>query len=125
MAKKVLIVDDSALVRKQLKEIISTLDMEIDIAKNGKEAVDKAAVNDYDVITMDINMPVMSGLELIEELKKQTLRDKNDNIIFSNEIFMSCPESSLVDGVNKGSSNLSDSTNPLGNLIPQTVPSFL
>ena len=68
MAKKVLIVDDSALVRKQLSEIISTLDFEIDIAKNGKEAVDKATETQYDVITMDINMPVMDGIEAVKRI---------------------------------------------------------
>lgn len=70
MAKKVLIVDDSALVRKQLKEIIQTLDFEIDIAKNGKEAVEKATSIQYDVITMDINMPVMDGIEAVKRIMK-------------------------------------------------------
>ncbi len=68
MAKKVLIVDDSALVRKQLREIISTLDFEIETAKNGQEAVDKATSMQYDVITMDINMPVMDGLEALKQI---------------------------------------------------------
>ncbi|EDZ61214.1 response regulator receiver modulated CheB methylesterase [Sulfurimonas gotlandica GD1] len=71
MAKKVLIVDDSALVRKQLTEIISTLEYEIDIAKNGQEAVDKATKTQYDVITMDINMPVMDGLEAVRQIMKK------------------------------------------------------
>ena len=71
MAKKVLIVDDSALVRKQLTEIISTLDFEIDIAKNGKEAVDKATSEQYNVITMDINMPVMDGIEAVKQIMKK------------------------------------------------------
>jgi len=68
VAKKVLIVDDSALVRKQLTELISTLDMDIDTAKNGKEAVDKATSMQYDVITMDINMPVMDGIEAVRQI---------------------------------------------------------
>nr|WP_321268347.1 chemotaxis-specific protein-glutamate methyltransferase CheB [uncultured Sulfurimonas sp.] len=71
MAKKVLIVDDSALVRKQLSEIISTLGYEIEIAKNGKEAVDKATQMQYDVITMDINMPVMDGIEALKQIMKK------------------------------------------------------
>lgn len=71
MAKKVLIVDDSALVRKQLREIISTLDYEIEIAKNGQEAVDKATQTQYDVITMDINMPVMDGIEAVRQIMKK------------------------------------------------------
>ena len=68
MAKKVLIVDDSALVRKQLSEIISTLDFEITVAKNGQEAVDKATAEQFNVITMDINMPVMDGLEAVKQI---------------------------------------------------------
>ncbi len=71
MAKKVLIVDDSALVRKQLREIISTLDFDIEIAKNGKEAVDKAVEVQYDVITMDINMPVMDGIEAVKQIMQK------------------------------------------------------
>lgn len=71
MAKKVLIVDDSALVRKQLKEIISSLNFEIEIAKNGKEAVEKATTFQYDVITMDINMPIMDGLEAVKQIMQK------------------------------------------------------
>lgn len=68
--KKVLIVDDSALVRKQLSEIIATLGFEIDTAKNGQEAVHKATSDQYDVITMDINMPVMDGLTAVKQIMK-------------------------------------------------------
>ena len=71
MAKKVLIVDDSALVRKQLTEMIETLGFEIDVAKNGKEAVDKATAMQYDVITMDINMPIMDGIEAVKQIMQQ------------------------------------------------------
>jgi len=71
MAKKVLIVDDSALVRKQLTEMIGTLGFEIDVAKNGKEAVEKAVEKQYDVITMDINMPVMDGIEAVKQIMQQ------------------------------------------------------
>lgn len=61
---KVLIVDDSALMRKALKEIIMT-DPELEVvgtARDGRDAIEK--VNDLspDVVTMDINMPVMDGL---------------------------------------------------------------
>lgn len=71
MAKTVLIVDDSALVRKQLSDIISTLDFEIDTAKNGQEAIDKATSFQYDVITMDINMPVVDGIEALRQIMKK------------------------------------------------------
>ena len=72
--KKVLVVDDSALVRKQLRGLIEELGFEVDIAKNGQEAVDKATSEDFAVITMDVNMPVMDGIAAVKEImnKKPT-----------------------------------------------------
>lgn len=66
MSKKILIVDDSALVRKQLKDIVSVLDFDIEFAKNGLEAVNKVTSKQYDVVTLDINMPVMNGLDALK-----------------------------------------------------------
>lgn len=71
MSKKVLIVDDSALVRKQLTSMISPLGFDIDIAKNGQEAVNMAVETNYDVITMDINMPVMDGIEAVKQIMEK------------------------------------------------------
>jgi len=71
MAKSVLIVDDSALVRKQLGEMISTLGFNIEFAKNGQDAVNKATDIQYDVITMDINMPVMDGIEAVKQIMEK------------------------------------------------------
>ncbi len=71
MSKKLLIVDDSALVRKQLRTLVEDLDFEIDIAKNGQEAIDKAIAKDYDVITMDINMPVLDGISAVKEIMQK------------------------------------------------------
>jgi len=69
--KKVLIVDDSALVRKQLRGLIEDLGFEVDMAKNGEEAVQKAGVFDYAVITMDVNMPVMDGLTAVKKIMRR------------------------------------------------------
>lgn len=69
--KRVLIADDSALVRRQLSEIIADLEYEIDTARNGAEAVEKAVAQQYDVITMDINMPVKDGLSAVQEIMAQ------------------------------------------------------
>ncbi|MDD5432520.1 MAG: chemotaxis-specific protein-glutamate methyltransferase CheB [Candidatus Omnitrophica bacterium] len=67
---KVLIVDDSPLIREALKAILSS-DIEIEVvglAANGDEGVKKAAFLKPDVITMDLKMPVMSGLEAVEKI---------------------------------------------------------
>ncbi|MEY4504187.1 MAG: hypothetical protein RL154_480 [Pseudomonadota bacterium] len=65
MAKKILIVDDSALVRKQLSEVIGGAGYDFEFAKNGAEAVEKALSTNYDAITMDINMPVLDGISAV------------------------------------------------------------
>ena len=66
-----MIVDDSALVRKQLRNLIEEHDFEIDTAKNGQDAIDKALATNYDVITMDINMPVLDGLSAVKEIMQK------------------------------------------------------
>jgi two-component system chemotaxis response regulator CheB len=71
MSKKLLIVDDSALIRRELRSLLSQEDFEIEYAKNGQEAVDKAIASNFDVITMDINMPILDGLSAVKIIMKE------------------------------------------------------
>lgn len=65
---RVLVVDDSAFMRLAITNILKEQrDIEVvGTAKNGKEAVEKAVKLEPDIITMDINMPVMDGLEALK-----------------------------------------------------------
>ncbi|WP_038892779.1 protein-glutamate methylesterase/protein-glutamine glutaminase [Vibrio campbellii] len=70
MAIKVLVVDDSSFFRRRVSEIInseSRLEV-VDVAVNGREAVEKAKTLKPDVITMDIEMPVMDGITAVREI---------------------------------------------------------
>lgn len=72
MVLKVLIVDDSTFFRKRLTEIIQN-DKDLELvgeALNGKEAVTKCATLHPDVITMDVEMPVMNGIEAVREIMR-------------------------------------------------------
>ena len=72
MAIKVLVVDDSSFFRRRVSEIINAdprLEV-IDVAVNGKEAVEKVKLLKPDVITMDIEMPVMDGISAVKEIMK-------------------------------------------------------
>lgn len=69
MAIKVLVVDDSSFFRRRVSEIInseSRLEV-IDVAVNGREAVDKARTLKPDVITMDVEMPVLDGISAVKD----------------------------------------------------------
>lgn len=70
---RVLIVDDSTLARQALNDILSA-DPEIEVigeARNGKEGCEKALALRPDVITMDITMPVMDGVQATERIMEE------------------------------------------------------
>ncbi|NLT94236.1 MAG: chemotaxis response regulator protein-glutamate methylesterase [Clostridia bacterium] len=71
MAKiRVLVVDDSAFMRKVISDIISK-DNELELigtARNGKDALTKVIKLNPDVITLDVEMPEMNGLEALEKI---------------------------------------------------------
>lgn len=70
MAYKVLVVDDSSFFRRRVSDILnqdSNIEV-IDVATNGKEAVEKAASLKPDVITMDIEMPVLNGIDAVRQI---------------------------------------------------------
>ena len=74
--KKILVVDDSALMRRVLCDIIES-DDRFEVAGkavNGLEAFDLISRNQYDAVVLDVNMPKMNGLELLEELRKYKIK---------------------------------------------------
>lgn len=71
MSKKVLIVDDAAFVREVLTQILSRHGFVVAAeAQNGEEATKIALENDFDVILMDIVMPIKSGIQATQEILK-------------------------------------------------------
>lgn len=77
MKKNILVVDDSALMRRVTSDIINADDRfcVTDVAKNGFEALDIILKNyrKYQAVVLDINMPRMSGLEVLEQLEKSKI----------------------------------------------------
>lgn len=67
---KILIIDDERAIRRALREILEFEKFEVDEAENGKEGVDKAKAELYDIIFCDIKMPEMDGMEVLDELLK-------------------------------------------------------
>ena len=72
MSKKILIVDDSALMRRVMCDIINSdgTFQVTDTCCDGLEAYEKLKTTRYDGVVLDVNMPRMDGLQLLEQLQK-------------------------------------------------------
>jgi len=68
---KILVIDDERSIRNTLKDILEFEKHKVILAENGKQGLD-AALNDlFDIIFSDIKMPEMDGIELLEQLKEK------------------------------------------------------
>lgn len=87
-SSNILIVDysktDQLLYKKILKNI--TPEYEVEVASNGKEALDKIIVSPPALVITDHGMPVMNGYEFVKELKKSDIKDKPPVIVLSSDI---------------------------------------
>ena len=88
MSYNILIVDDSKTIRSVIKKTLYMADVPVgDLyeAENGKEALDVMNSNWIDLIFADINMPVMTGIEMIKKMSEDNTLDKTPVIIVSTE----------------------------------------
>jgi two-component system, chemotaxis family, chemotaxis protein CheY len=84
---KVLIVDDSQLIHSMYRLVLNRYkSCKIMDAMNGLEALDiLSREGDFDLILLDINMPVMNGLQFMEKIKKENLYKQISIIVISTE----------------------------------------
>jgi len=68
--KKILIAEDSSVIQNLTKKILQFQNFEVFSAKNGQEVLTNLEGSNYDAILMDINMPVMDGMECTREIRK-------------------------------------------------------
>jgi two-component system response regulator HydG len=66
---KVLVVDDDADLRLTVSSALSESHYLVDQASDGEEAVNRVRAGHYDLVLMDVNMPRMTGLEALKEIK--------------------------------------------------------
>ena len=74
--KHCLIVDDSRVIRKVSRHILESLGFAVDEAENGRQGLDRCIEQMPDVVLLDWNMPVMSGIEFIVQLRQREGGDK-------------------------------------------------
>jgi two-component system, chemotaxis family, chemotaxis protein CheY len=70
LAWSILIVDDSSLVRSQLRSALQAKGARVVEAENGSEGLWRARENLVDLVIADIHMPVMDGIRMVEELRR-------------------------------------------------------
>ena len=88
MAFNILIVDDSTTTRGMVKKVLGMTQLplgELWEASNGKEGLDKMRAEWVDLVLADLNMPDMTGQEMIDEMKKDNLLSALPVVVVSSE----------------------------------------
>ncbi|RKY24206.1 MAG: response regulator [Planctomycetota bacterium] len=88
MALNVLLVDDSATMRSMISRVLQMTGLplgEIHQAANGREGLDMLGKHWIDIVLLDINMPVMSGLEMLDEMRRNPNHADMPVIVVSTE----------------------------------------
>ena len=76
MDKRILIVEDDEFLRDLYVDTLSAEGYQLDVAKDGEEALEKIKVGGWDLVLLDIIMPKMSGLEVMKKLKTENPQTK-------------------------------------------------
>jgi CheY-like chemotaxis protein len=81
MAKKVIVIDDDLYIRELYEEVLKDEGFDVDTSTNGEDAYAKLKKGGYDLILLDIMMPKMDGLGIMDALNKNPPPVKNGPII--------------------------------------------
>lgn len=81
---RVLVTEDDATMREMLVEALSDAGFSVDSAKNGKEALERMRKEKFDLLLIDVVMPVKGGFETLQAMKKDTALKDIPVIVLSN-----------------------------------------
>jgi two-component system chemotaxis response regulator CheY len=99
--KTCLIVDDSKVIRKVARHILETLEFQVEEAGDGREALDRCEAKMPDVVLLDWNMPVMSGMEFLKLLRQRGHSDQPKVVFCTTENDMAHIRAALEAGADE------------------------
>ncbi len=79
--KKILIAEDYFVNQEVTQDILELMEFTVDVAENGREALEKYEQSSYDAILMDVQMPEMDGYQTTAEIRKKEQNGRRTPII--------------------------------------------
>jgi PAS domain S-box-containing protein len=102
--KRILVVEDNQLIQLTTKAFLKKWDIVVDVVNNGLESIEKLQKEDYDLILMDNQMPVLNGIEASKKIREDL--QKNTPIVAMTadavkEIIQECMDAGMNDYITK------------------------
>jgi CheY-like chemotaxis protein len=98
---KVFIVEDDPLISRMYQKIFTFEQFEVDVAANGEEALSKVTIFKPDIVLLDVMMPKMNGLQVLEELKENEQTKKIPVVMLTNLAGQQDAETAIAKGAVK------------------------
>lgn len=70
---RLLIIEDNIELTNSMKKGLEKVNFQVDISNNGEDGTEKATVNEYDVILLDLNLPDGDGIDILKDLRKKAI----------------------------------------------------
>jgi CheY-like chemotaxis protein len=122
MAKRVIVIDDDLYIRELYVEVVKSAGYTVDAAANGEDAYNKLKNGGYDLILLDIMMPKMDGLQIMDALHKNPPPEKNGPILLLTNLDH---EPLVKDALGKGASAFIIKADITPEILLQQVKKYL
>lgn len=76
MTKRILVVDDERNIRITISKSLQSDELLVDMAISGEEALERLVMYQYDLVLLDLRLPGMSGMDLMQRLKDMDIQPK-------------------------------------------------
>ena len=98
--RSILVVDDNGLNREVVTDLLRAVDMKVDTATTGQEAIEKIRLGQFEVVLMDVHMPGMDGLTATRRIRAQPRFAKLPIIALTAQVLAAEREATLAAGMN-------------------------